>query len=425
MQNPQEAISNIIKHQMPIDFLFKEEYLKENDEPLETRPYSRFYPEKPLLSDFSFLTPLEVVPQKINLGWIPTSSGTQLLYKGLTRSTPEQTDFKEPKYQVFTRDLDLSKEGFIEIQKEISEKEVPLRFQISQVPRFGYNRYTGSGLVEIHGWDCEGQELVEEIQIPIKELATKPWTQNYFGKPPEGKRMKILVKKPIEMVNNPPLLSLEAINERVRMVFDTRNPGTKGLGWTIDIHGSEDDAWTYSRVQPDELSIFLDRDSVVNYDLTCNAENLRTYSKKKFLAFNEKNKQKEPQLPSEFLFHSWQTVFEVNSKIFPVTELDLRIENLLESPKIKIYGKFFDLEGKYLDWDTEIKNSKLTFTNISDTKFPYRTAFDFNNGTLKFEEPIESTDLGNQKIPFSITFDENDFRIEADYHRDDWFRATV
>ena len=428
MQNPQKDISEMLSDAKLIDFLLREEYGSWKETTPEERFYDSFHQEKPVFSHFEFLTPLEVLPQKINIGWLATTTGMQLLYKSLTQSIPERINTDINPLRKLIPNLDLSCKQTIEIQEEIIDEMVPLQFRLGAIPRSGFNRYSGSGLIEIHGWDCLGGTLKETLKIPAESRAIMPWTQNYFGKPPKDEKMRVVILEPLRANNIPELVSLETLKEQVRIRFDTKTKIETNSSWSLDILGETDSSWVYHGMTPESISFDLNRESVLVYDTVFNGEQLRNYSKEKLVKFNKKVQAKLPTKISSKLFYCWETRLDLDNELLPAKQARLEIENLLEDPTIQVTGTLLDLDGNYSekleDAKVPIENLSITSQKFNDGKFPYRSSFKFGKGTLKAEEAKEN-ELNQKEIPFSIEFEDKDFSIEADYHRQDWARASV
>ena len=219
----------------------------------------------------------------------------------------------------------------------------------------------------------------------------------------------------------------EIDDQTVRVLFDTRNPNNDKMAWTLDLHGKEDQCWTYRGITLDSLFMRLERNSILTYNLDCKGEYFTPYSKQKLEDYNERSGYPSPKPVAELPFYSYQTRILINDEVVPVIHLDLKINDLQDTRKIQISGEFFcfndDLNKK--DGTKEsIESFKIDAQNLEAEKLAYRVNFIFGSGTLNFGE-IRQKEYGTKIIPFTIDFDENDFQIEADYHKEDWLKAAV
>ena len=314
MQKVQDSFENFLKNYREIDIMFQEEPQDSEFIDPETRSYSAFYPEKPWLSMFNVSRPLKIRPQKVDLRWVATNTGTQILYKALTKSHPKVTEVND---------------------------------------------------------------------------------------------------------------------QKVRVLFDTRNSNNNKMSWTIDLQGNEDQCWAYRGITPDSLFIRLERNSILTYNLVCNGKYFTPYSRQKLEEYNKEAWCPAPKPVAELPFYSYQTKVLINDEVVPVIHLDLKINNLQGTRKIQVTGEFFytnnDLEKE--DGTKEsIKSFRLESQNLETDKPAYKVNFNFGSGTLNFgkvERNKYNAKHNVKMIPFTLDLDENDFQIEADYHKEDWLRAEV
>ena len=76
------------------------------------------------------------------------------------------------------------------------------------------------------------------------------------------------------------------------------------------------------------------------------------------------------------------------------------------------------------------EHGELVLANITTGGFPYKTIFKFGQGQLTTSPDASVDGLGLISVPFNMMFFDDDFgnptdfRIEAVYHQDDWFRGS-
>ena len=310
MQNIQDSFESFLKNYREIDIMFQEEPQGSELIDPETRAYSAFYPEKPWLSAFNVSRPLEIRPQKVDLRWVATSTGTQILYKALTKSYPKVTEVND---------------------------------------------------------------------------------------------------------------------QKVRVLFDTRNPNNDKMSWTLDLQGNEDQCWAYRGITPDSLFIRLERSSILTYNIVCNGEHFTPYSKQKFEDYNKESWWPAPKPVAELPFYSDQTKIFIDDEIAPAIYLDLEINDLQGTRKIQASGELFcfDEDSDKEDGEKEsIKSFRIELQNGKADKPTYKVNFNFGSGTLNFKK-VRQDKYSAKIIPFTLDFDENDFQIEADYQKEDWLQAAV